>query len=532
MVSASKGNFRASLVLACLWGLPGCDLIVDTSTEQCETDGDCAKKGPAFASTFCTSQKICGALPCRTSRECSDHLNEPGYCRLDGTCTRVLTQPLEDGFRECFRVVPEEALMEDEVILAGFMAPLKPKDPDQSYGLPLMKGAELALQEIEDSANGLPLTGRGPRHLAVVVCHDNQNPLGVARHLVNQVQVSAIIGPAFSQNTIDVTQAVTAPAGVLEISASATTPRITGLSNLLWRTVPSDEIQAATLARLLQVLRDATQEKSLKVAYTIRGDSYGDGISKPFEKKTIEFGFKASDFTSFSYSRKSETPDYAGAAAKVVQSGANIVLGFGTSEFATDVLPRIEDGWSAASPPPRYLLPEGVRLPELLDKIRERPALAQRILGTAPGTRRPEDFASFEASFTRMFQERPGNLAEFAYDTVYLLAYAIGITRQPRPTGNELALALRKTSCKGSPQVRAASGTFNEDFGVASQGGCVDFEGVSGHLDFGNATEAPNDIALWCPDKTGSDFVLLPTYYDYATGQLVNVPTGGIAFCQ
>jgi branched-chain amino acid transport system substrate-binding protein len=59
--------------------------------------------------------------------------------------------------------------------------------------------------------------------------------------------------------TIRTTTDVTIPAGVLALSPSATSPAITGLNDrgLVWRTAPSDEIQAEALAKLLQLTEAA-----------------------------------------------------------------------------------------------------------------------------------------------------------------------------------------------------------------------------------------------------------------------------------
>jgi hypothetical protein len=38
--------------------LPGCTLVVEADTPQCEADADCAARGPAFASTVC-ERKLC-----------------------------------------------------------------------------------------------------------------------------------------------------------------------------------------------------------------------------------------------------------------------------------------------------------------------------------------------------------------------------------------------------------------------------------------------------------------------------------------
>jgi branched-chain amino acid transport system substrate-binding protein len=543
VASLARGHRRraaCALAGALSWLGAACNLIVDTSSEQCDTDRDCAAKGAAFASTFCTSQKVCGPLPCTSSRECTERLGEPSYCRPDSTCTRVLTS-------DCFEVVPAGALSADQVILAGFMGPLR--DAFASYGGPIRQGAELALNEIKLRGSGLPPTPGGrPRELAMLVCHDNpddsnqERHLDVARHLVNQVQVRTIIGPLYSGPTIAVSRQVTGPAGVLAISPSATDPAITGSSDLLWRTVPSDLAQADALALLVTEAEKALQADGIltegqraKVAYTVRGDSYGQGISDAFLQKSTG---RTLESMKYDNPRVGATK-WDEIAQWVVTLRPHIVLGFGTTEFVTDILPRIEERWGA-SPAwrPRYLLPEGPRVDELFREVEKQPDLSARILGTAPGAGSQPGFGRFVTNFQQTFGGPPGNLAEFAYDAVYLLAYSIGITQQPAPTGRQLAAALTRVSCKGRPQIFADPVPFTQGFRTASElapGDCVDFDGVSGPLDFDNgAHEAASDIALWCPAKNEANtwlFRRLETYYDHLAGEFARLPVGGIAFC-
>ena len=528
----------APVVLAASLWILGCNAVVDTSTEQCETDADCSAKGAAFAGTYCTADKVCGALSCTSNAQCSSRFGEPGYCRPDAVCTKVLTP-------ECTEVVPAGALSEEEVILAGFMGPIKKGDPNESYGLPLRQGAELAFTEIESVAHGLPgVEGGGQRHLAMLVCHDNERTRErvVAEHLARQVRVPVIIGPSFSGVTVRITTDVTIPAGVLALSPSATSPEITGLVDrgLVWRTAPSDEIQAEALALLLKATETALTKppvsltEPLRVAYTVRDDSYGKGISEAFLRKVLDLGIKNStqvqQFRAVSYKPGEADTDEAvtdGVAATIAAFRPHIVFGFSTNEFATKILPKIEARLSGESSKPRYLIPEGVRVTELVDAVDASSDLAQRILGTAPGARQSTEFARFSNTFFGQFKESPGNLAEFAYDAAYLFAYAAGNSRKRSPTGNDLAVALKSLSCKGAGTQRVIAGVnVIDSFGKAMTEPCIDFEGTSGPLDFNNDTgEAPSDIALWCPDATTKTFKQLRAYYGASTREL-NLPAG------
>jgi branched-chain amino acid transport system substrate-binding protein len=335
IVSALAAALRSNaVVFATSLTLLGCNAVVDTSTEQCDTDADCFAKGPAFAGTFCTAEKVCSTLSCTTTQQCTARLGEPGYCRPEGTCTKLLT-------RECTEVVPAGVLNNDEVMLAGFMGPIKEGHPNQSYGQPLRQGAELALNEI-DTVNGLPsVEGSGQRHLAMLVCHDNEKEKEVARHLVHQVKVPVIIGPSFSGVTIRTTTDVTIPAGVLALSPSATSPQITSLVDhgLVWRTAPSDEIQAEALAKLLQETETALAlppTQPVVVAYAVRDDSYGKGISEAFLRKVLDLGIKSSaevqQFRAATYRPEEAETDEAitdGVAASIAMFRPHIVLGFG-----------------------------------------------------------------------------------------------------------------------------------------------------------------------------------------------------------
>ena len=68
-----------------------------------------------------------------------------------------------------------------------------------------------------------------------------------AQHLID-VGASAILGPGSSGLVLNVAKNVSIPKGEFLIAPSATTTQLTGLSPLVWRTAPSDEIQSRALS--------------------------------------------------------------------------------------------------------------------------------------------------------------------------------------------------------------------------------------------------------------------------------------------
>ena len=453
---------------------------------------------------------------CTSTTECTERFGEPSAC-VNSECKKLLTA-------ECTEVWPAGALSKDNVMLIGFVGALT--GDFASYGTPTKEGAELALHEIEGRSGGLgPPTDSniGQRHLAMLVCDHGTDPVGVARHLIENANVPVIIGDSFSTPTLDIFANAAKPAGVLVLSPSATSPALTDFpdNGLLWRTSPSDVVQAETLKFLLVDVVDALHEtgvlapgKAAKIAMPNKDDSAGGGLAKaatslnqdsptpaPVVKPDLADQYPDPDKHPVNWQEHIDN---------ITNASPNIILAMGTGEFVSDMMQGIEDNWNLARPRPWYLLPEGDRVTELKVLVAEaknlRTSLNDRILGTAPGARRSSLYDSFAASFQALFKNRdPGNLAEFGYDAGYLVAYAIAIANKASPSGRELATALQHVSCKeGGTTVSVGPAMFSRYFGIAANGGCIDFEGASGPLDFNPDTgEALSDIATWCMRPNG-----------------------------
>lgn len=440
-------------------------------------------------------------------------------------------------------------MSKDNVMLIGFMGALA--GDFASYGTPTKEGAELALNEIEVLGNGLSSptnTNTGQRHLAMLVCDHASDPVGVARHLVEKANVPVIIGDSFSSATLKMFDAVARPAGVLVLSPSATSPALTDHADdgLLWRTSPSDVVQAETLKFLVQDVDDALHKTGVladgekaKIAMPTKNDSAGLGLSRAATAVNTDAANPApavdpglADVYANPDDPETGTVDWAPHINKILAYSPNIILAMGTGEFVSSMMQSIEDNWTPSVQRPWYLLPEGDRVTELSALVANNPkyALNERIVGTAPGARRSPLYRGFERSFRGAFDNRsPGNLAEFGYDAAYLVAYAIAIANKVSPSGRELATAMRNVSCKGDDitKVPAGSQDFSGYFTTAERNGCIDFEGASGPLDFNPDTgEALSDIAMWCVRrKAAGSYGFEPplaSYYSVESGAIVS----------
>lgn len=546
----------------------GCTALVLSSAEQCESNDDCKFLGDGFT---CNADKICEAgsvvLPdCETDQDCID-ANLPDHtCSVDGVCQPpaaacTTSQQCIDAAngspaaciesecvtltnQYCQTVVPEEAIGDDDTIFIGWMGPLT--GDFESIGVPMQQSVQLALEEIEQFTNGLPGGVDGNRRkIAMIACHDLDDHLGVARHLAETVKVPAIVGPAFSGITLDVATEVTIQAGTLIISGSATSPAITDIADdgLVWRTAPSDAFQAVPLAYLVtRAEADIRAELALqpsddiKIAVASKGDAYGQGLVGALSDTMIFNGQNVGDNLAANAYQAEQYPDPSGMAVdfspyqqSIIAFEPHLVLPLGTNEGITGIMGGVEAGWPQTPPPerPRYLFPDGGRLDELLVATESDADLRGRVKGTVPG-KQGSNYQTFALRFEQRFGKAPGTFAENAYDAAYLLAYAIVGSGEIRPTGAQLAEALKRMT-GGQTDITAGPNQLNAGFNAVSSGGAIDFDGASGPLDFDvDKGEAASDIDIWCVDldnQMNAIFISSGEFYDAAAEMVVGTDT-------
>jgi len=533
---------RIALTIGALAALQtlSCSVIVGGSVgDGCETDADCAELG--FASATCDAeQKICvpggGAVACETSDECEQkNGGAPSICRSDTkTCAQLTSEDCAEVFGD---------YKSPDAIILGFLGPLV--GDDASTGVPIRNGAKLAFNEIKNNG-GLPgLEGGQPRQLAMVYCHDldapEDNPYRAAKHLVTDVGVPAILGPAFSGVTINTAKQVTIPGEVLTISASATSPSITDLADdgLVWRTCPSDALQAVPLAELVPPIEAQLRAEQMlmatdqiRVAMTVKGDAYGTGLADVVTPQLYFNGGKTAvengdNFKRVDYDDPSTNPnvDYTTVIADVIAHKPHVVLLFGTTETANELFDGIEAAWADIAPPiprPYYLLPDGGKVAELLQKIGDDDDRRKRVRGTVPGVAGAL-YDAFKLRYKAFIKEDPLAYAETGYDAAYLLAYAIVAAKDKAITGPNIADGLKRT-IKGTG-INAGPTDINKAFQALDSTGEIDYTGASGPLNFDTATgEAKADIDIWCVGRNASQapvFLSSGQRYDAALGKVV-----------
>ncbi len=156
--------------------------------------------------------------------------------------------------------------------------------PVANFVPPMLDAAKLAVDQVNAQGGIL-----GGRKLVTVLGDTQGTPEGAiaaASKLIKTEHVPIVIGPLLAGTTLASARSVIVPAGVVQISPTATTPALSALrdNDLVFRLVPSDAYQGPVLARLLM-------SKGLKrVALTYAGDDYTAGIADAFRTAYLRLG--------------------------------------------------------------------------------------------------------------------------------------------------------------------------------------------------------------------------------------------------
>lgn len=497
----------ALAVIALLLGSSGCSLVIDAKAEQCESQSDCA----AFGGAICSEEHVC--VPGCTSNQ---------YCIETGgdyhVCDKVAHQCVNLISDECPQVVGDWA--DDSAFIFGSLFPLQGNSA--LVGASIEQAIRLAMEDFQSANNGLPALVEGalPRPLVLVSCDDRgleSYALLAGEHLVRS-GIPAVIGPVFSSLATPLVKQVAIPGKMLTISTTATSATITSIEDngLVWRTSPSDLIQADALAQyytgeMVQKLSaDPTpvDAQDIKIAVVHKGDAYGIGLADAFGER-IGASAMGARYLRRDYGGLKDDPDdpKIGMTVAAVQDQLpNVLFLIGTSVGVKLVLRPILTNWPASTPIPLIVISDGAVVPELWQVLGELPeptrsTVLKRLTGAVPGAKSPR-FDNFVGRYNSSPQGAALSPDIFgpagAYDATYLLAYSAAYPYGGQITGPSLAEGLKRLVPPGLPSP-VGQASINSAFEELKAGRNIDFDGASGPLDFDVRTgEARSDIIFLC----------------------------------
>ena len=506
----TKHAFRLLLIATAMSLLAACSLTLDF--EECQSDADCAKVAQPGETLVCdTATSYC--LPGAANNAPNNGINNTPtnngeLCSNAGCiatmgenyiCDRAANACVNLQSAECTSI--EGPVNLDQIVVIGSILPTI--GDNESKGLPREKAIRLAVKEINQNG-GLPDGYR----LVLVGCNDGGNSetaIQAANHLVNQLHVPAIIGPAFSGPYKDVVEQVTVPAGVLTISPSATSPTISDIADddLAWRTAPSDIFQGVAMADHLRDLR-AAAGGSLKVTVFAINSVYGTGLSGKLSTELAdELG--GPNFANFVFAEGGADIGTQVNAAFVQIPDPDVVVIIGNTD-TVDVIAAVE---ATATTPPAYLLSDAGQVQELLTYVRGKDDLIARIQGTIPDLENGAIYEGFRFRYRQQWSEEPGAYVGNTYDAAYLVAYdLITLIANDSPISGA-SLARNIPNLTTGLLIEVGPTKFNQGKNTLQSGATINLDGVSGALQFNTATGDPaGNYNLWgiAVDAGGPEF--------------------------
>ncbi len=299
---------------------------------------------------------------------------------------------------------------------------------------------------------------------------DAKAGVDAATKIVNVEQASIIVGPLCSGATIGATQAVTIPAGVVNISPSATSPAITGLddNDLVFRVCPSDAYQGVTIAKLARSMGYS------KLAATYANDDYNAGLHDVFVKAFKELGGTITG----DQMHEANKASYRAELATLSSSGpeALALFAYYNGSGITMMRQSLENGFFS-----KFIGGDGMIAQEVIDEI------GADNLGDAVFTKGTADSnSSHFKTFAGLFDRPSDPYTAQAWDAVMIAALAL---ESAGSATRDLIAHVR--SVANAPGVEVGPGDWAKAKALLAAGKDINYQGIAGAHEF----DANGDVA-------------------------------------
>lgn len=475
--------FRHAVLAAatsCLLG--SCSLVLEF--DECRTDDDCANSGNE--TLICnTETALCETRPdpadvvCEDFDTCTGLFGEDATCGAQGRCAMLTSD-------ECTKVLRPSGADPDEIVWVGSI--LATSEPFSSTVIPIENAIELAIDDF-NSVTSLP----DGRKVGLIACDSggsSSTAEDAANHLIDDVGVPAIIGPALSGELLSLAPTVVS-SGTFMISPSATAASIAGLddSGLIWRTISSDAVQANAIADRIASLDPAPRS----ILVLAKNDAYGVGLFEPMVQR-LAAQLPGVPTGSLLYpdpvglDPEDVQRDYAAVIAEGFAQEADTIVFLGASEVL-EVLRAYLLAWNNTGIPlPRFVVSHGA-VPSLLSASglvadSFAPTLMDALEGVSPSIQDPTNFEAFNIRYRVVFSDaNPLSASPLGYDAA--LVTLLGMVAGGADRGVDIASAMpRLADATGTAVPMGSVQAVLDARELLVSGANLDIGGVSGPLDF------------------------------------------------
>ncbi|EHK88325.1 amino acid-binding protein [Saccharomonospora azurea SZMC 14600] len=347
----------------------------------------------------------------------------------------------------------------DGVLNLGYVLP--ETGPLAAFGPAQIESVRLAVEDINDAGGVLT------QPIPEVVGADEGGTARSAAQAADRVLslgVDAVIGASASEASLSVVDSVTG-AGVLQCSGSNTASALRDHpdSGLYFRTAPDDTLQAKVLSKLV------TEDDNERVGIVARGDDYGTGLLDATSKElkaagagvvlgeTYEPGTK--DFDRLA--RQLRDADVDAVVLASFDEGAALLRAM----IGAGVGPQQVDVYGA----------DGLRRAELASEVSpDDPGVLAGMKGTAP--------AVADDEYAERLRKFAPDLVDLQYGAqVFDCVTVVALAAQAAQTDDPIVFAAEvgRVTTGGEK-----CGSFAECKRLLDQGTDIDYDGVSGPLDF------------------------------------------------
>ncbi len=338
--------------------------------------------------------------------------------------------------------------------------------PIASFIPPLQNAANLAVDQVNEQGGLL-----GGKAVAVYgdTTGSTQGAVDAASKLVNVENVPIIMGALMSSTTIAAAEASIIPAGVVQISPTATSPAMTGIkdNDLLYRIVPSDNYQGAVLARMV------LEEGLKKVAVTYVNNDYGVGIGQTF----IDAYKAAGGEVAAEVKHEEKKDSYRSELATLSQSGAEalVVIAYAGDSGGKIVKQALEGGLFS-----KFIGTDGLRDEALIKDIGAE-ALATSFFSspTSPADN-PAQKTLHDAFNAKYGEGADKPFVDQTYDATFLTLLAV--EKAGSADRAKIAAALREVA--SAPGEKVGPGEWAKARQLIAEGKDIDYDGAGGAYDF------------------------------------------------
>jgi hypothetical protein len=461
------------------------------------TAPDAPAPHPAAAPAACTSSAACAR----------EHGGAPWRCNAARrVCVEIASPDCRVG------VAPGDVERDDTVWLGG-LYPLTGDDARDMISE--TRAFELARRDFADAfrANA-PRGDLHARRVATVTCDEAKDPARAVRHLVEDVEVPAVVGFRWPASALETVPSVLLPAHALAMVSMSQDPALTripepkGEPRLVWRTTLDSSRVAAPIARLIEYELEPGMRAGRKAGFqmrvaVLRGGSRAGYLDDLF--RTLRFNGATAlengdDFRQYVIDPAGGDGGVAKVLSDLAAFAPNVVVVQGVSDFASSLVAPLEAQWDGPDRPTyvtAMAFGDGLAAFAGRDASRRRRFLGvTNVSSTMPN-------AQLVLHYNSVFPGEPvlrTDAPQPSYDAFYMLAYAaLSLPADAPVTGPALSRAFARLGHGGKRVDVGPAGIFDA-FEALRSGGDVDLEGAIGSLDFDPATgEAPIDYAVLCP---------------------------------